>query len=189
MRALSRGSGFRAGLLQDAVLAFGFDRFSSSLFQLATLTFCLNSFGSSLLPMHLRMSTELVPVGLGKIYAIVLRSLLNVCEGQCAVFLGHIDDLIKSRHRIADMLCIRQRLFPLFRKGKHGVGKIASHRKVAMFCIGLPGCFNVIHSPPPLAGALFFKAMFFGKAAAAIGAVICRIPSFSSAVILSDSTL
>jgi hypothetical protein len=67
------------------------------------------------------MNAELMPVGLGKVDVIVLRGLLDVGEGELAIGVGDIDDLIKASDRVAHKFRVRQRLLALFGEGVDAV--------------------------------------------------------------------
>jgi len=79
---------------------------------------------------------------------------------------------------------------PLLRKSRDGVGHVASHYEATVFFERFLSGLYGSHLPLPSAAATqtFLTSIFFGRAAAAIGAVISRIPSFNSAVSFSPST-
>jgi hypothetical protein len=66
----------------------------------------------------LRMRSELLPTGLGKVDVVVVRSLLDVCEREGAIGIGNVDDLVEACDRISYVRSIGQWFFPLLRKRK-----------------------------------------------------------------------
>src|SRR5277367_2705964 len=65
--------------------------------------------------------------------------LLYVGEGQGAVVIGDIFDLIESRDGVANVLGISHRLFTLLREGEHRIGQVAFGCQFPMLLMRLPG--------------------------------------------------
>src|SRR6266700_3644661 len=87
--------GLLSSFLQHAALALGLDRLGGGAFQLAALAPGLDAFGGGLFAVALRMSAELMPIGLGKIDVIMFRGFLDILERQSAIGVGRIDDLVE----------------------------------------------------------------------------------------------
>ena len=69
------------------------------------------------------MNAQFVPRRFREVHVVVARSFLDVGEGQSAIGIGDVDDLIETRDRITDMLCVGQWFFPLLRKCVDAVGR------------------------------------------------------------------
>src|SRR6516164_9129105 len=91
------------------------------------------------------MNAELVPVRLGKIHVVVLRSLLDIRESERAIGFGHIDDLIESCHSVAHVLGVGERLFALIWKSKNAVRQVAARGEPSMLLVRSPGRRDVRH--------------------------------------------
>ena len=98
-----------------------------------------SAFGGSRLPVALRMNAEIVPRGLRQVDAIMLGSLFDVRECQRAIGIGDVYDLIEPCHGVTHLPRIRQWLFPLVRKGIHGIGQVALFCKQPVFLVMFPG--------------------------------------------------
>src|SRR6516165_7547524 len=115
--------------------------------------------GRRLLAVALWMNAELVPVGFGEIHAVVLRGLLDIREGELPIGVGYVDDLIESRHSVADVLGISQGFLPLVRIGKDTVRQVAARRELPVLFVRFPGGQDVGHvtlllaAPVPARGA------------------------------------
>jgi len=92
----------------------------------------------------LRMNAQFVPRRFREVHVVVACSFLDVGEGQSAISIGDVDDLIESRDRITDMLGVDQWLFALLRKCVDAVGQVAVRRQPPMFLVRLPSCFRHI---------------------------------------------
>jgi hypothetical protein len=77
------------------------------------------------LSLTLRMNAKLVPVGLGKVHLVVVRSFLNVRECHNPVGIGDIDNLVKPRDRVAYVLSVGEGLFALLAESKDAVRQVA----------------------------------------------------------------
>src|SRR5208282_4190063 len=99
-------------------------------------------FGCSLEPMRIGVNAEFVPVGLGKVYAIMLRGLFNVSRRSSPIFVRDIEHLIETGNSIAHVLCVGHRLFALLGKSEHGLGQVASRCVVPGALEWLPRCLD-----------------------------------------------
>ena len=105
-----------------------------------TLTPPHDAFNESSL--FLRMNAQFVPRRFREVHVVVACSFLDVGEGQSAICIGNVNDLIESRDRITDMLCVGQWLFTLLRKCVDAVGQVALRRQPSMFLVRFPCCFR-----------------------------------------------
>src|SRR5580658_5217529 len=106
------------------------------------------------LPGHrflLRMNAQFVPRRFREVHVVVACSFLDVGECQSAICIGNVDDLVETRDRITDMLCVGQWLFALLRKCVHAVGQVALRRQPSMFLVRLPSCFRHVSTVLSLA--------------------------------------
>src|SRR5580692_13089556 len=90
----------------------------------------------------LRMNAQFVPGRFREVDVVVACSFLDVGESQSAIGIGDVDDLIETRDRITDMLCVGQRFFTLLRKCVDAVGQVALRRQPSMFLVRFPSCFR-----------------------------------------------
>ena len=59
----------------------------------------------------LRMNAQFVPRRFHEVHVVVACSFLDVGERQSAIGIGDVDDLIETRDRVTDMLCVGQWFF------------------------------------------------------------------------------
>ena len=71
--------------------------------------------------LRVRLLAELSPIVLGDLDAIMLRRPLDVREGEVAVGIGDILDLIEARAGVLDMPRVGQRLLALLGEGVDAV--------------------------------------------------------------------
>src|SRR5271170_132230 len=90
----------------------------------------------------LRMNAQFVPRRLREVDVVVACSFLDVGERQCEISIGDVDDLVETRDRITDMLCVGQWFFTLLRKCVDAVGQVALRRQTSMFLVRFPSCFR-----------------------------------------------
>ena len=64
----------------------------------------------------LRMNAQFVPRRFREVHVVVACSFLDVGEGQSAIGIGDVNDLIETRDRITDMLCVGEWFFTPFSK-------------------------------------------------------------------------
>jgi hypothetical protein len=91
----------------------------------------------------LRMNAQLVPRRFREVYVVVACTFLDVGECQSAICIGNVDDLVETRDRITDMLCVGQWLFTLLRKCVDAVGQVALRRQPPMFLVRPPSCSGI----------------------------------------------
>ena len=68
------------------------------------------------------VDAEFVPVGFGEVDAVVFRGFFDVGEGESAIGLGDVEDLIEARHGVAHMVSVGEGFFALLWKCVDGVG-------------------------------------------------------------------
>jgi hypothetical protein len=91
--------------------------------------------------------SEIVPPVLLNSYAIVLGGLFDVREGQVAVVVRDILNLVKASQRVSDVRRISQRSLALLREGEHTVRQIIAFlcAQLAVLGVRLPGGFQGHH--------------------------------------------
>src|SRR5919199_3331429 len=93
---------------------------------------------------RVRLPAEVAPIFLLDVNAVVLRRLLDVGEGEVAIFVGDTLDLVEAGQGILDVSSVRQRLFALLGERVGAVGQLLPvlARELAMFSVRLPRGFG-----------------------------------------------
>jgi hypothetical protein len=101
------------------------------------------------------MSTEILPLRFGEVDTVMSRGLFDVGEGQRAVRIGNVRDLIEACHGVADVARIGQRFLALFGERIDAVREIALTRQPAVFLVRTPSTLHANILPKKGAGQVF----------------------------------
>ncbi len=101
----------------------------------------------ALLASRLRMDAEFVPRRLRYVDPVVACRLFDVGKRQLASGVGDAGHLIESGHRVANVTCVGQRLFALFRERIHAIGEVTLCGQPPVLFVRFPSCSHGVMVP------------------------------------------